>query len=79
VPDDPLIDTEQCQRDANLMKELGANTIRVYHVDPNGDHDGCMSAFDDAGIYVFLDLDTFDTQIEQVGTYKNEHQDTMGD
>ncbi|KIW02546.1 uncharacterized protein PV09_06002 [Verruconis gallopava] len=73
-PEDPLIDTAQCQRDASLMKELGANTIRVYHVDPNGDHDGCMSAFEDAGIYVFLDLDTFDTQIEQLDPHWNQTQ-----
>jgi hypothetical protein len=66
VPDDPLVDTEQCTRDANLMKELGANSIRVYHVDPDANHDGCMGAFDAAGIYLWLDLDTFDTQIEQV-------------
>jgi hypothetical protein len=46
------------------MKELGANSIRVYHVEDSGDHDGCMKAFDDAGIYLFLDLDTFDTQIQ---------------
>lgn len=64
--DDPLIDTEQCKLDAELMKELGANTIRVYHVDPNGDHDGCMSAFSDAGIYLFVDLETFTTSINQV-------------
>jgi hypothetical protein len=49
------------------MKELGANSIRVYHVDPKGDHDGCMKAFDDAGIYLWLDLDTFNSQINQVG------------
>jgi len=48
------------------MQKLGANTIRVYHVDPTGDHSGCMSAFEDAGIYLFVDLDTFDTQINQV-------------
>jgi hypothetical protein len=66
VPDDPLIDTNQCKLDAALMKTLGANSIRVYHVDPNGDHTGCMSAFADAGIYLWLDLDTFTSQIEQV-------------
>ncbi|CAG8981386.1 hypothetical protein HYALB_00009597 [Hymenoscyphus albidus] len=60
---DPLINTEQCQRDADLMKTLGANTIRVYHVDPRGDHSGCMSAFANAGIYLLVDLDTFNTQI----------------
>ncbi|KAA8574827.1 hypothetical protein EYC84_004072 [Monilinia fructicola] len=60
---DPLIDTKQCQLDASLMKTLGANAIRVYHVDPSGDHSGCMSAFADAGVYLFLDLDTFNTAI----------------
>ncbi|OTB03417.1 glycoside hydrolase family 72 protein [Hypoxylon sp. CI-4A] len=60
---DPLADTEQCTRDAKLMKELGVNTIRVYHVNPDSDHDGCMSAFEDAGIYTLVDMDTFDTYI----------------
>lgn len=69
VPQDPLADTAQCKRDASLMSELGANTIRVYHVDPTADHDGCMQAFDDAGIYVLADLDTFDTYILPVRTF----------
>ncbi|OAT07004.1 1,3-beta-glucanosyltransferase [Blastomyces gilchristii SLH14081] len=47
------------------MKELGANAIRVYHVDPNGDPDECMKALADAGIYLFVDLDDFPTQIEE--------------
>jgi Glucanosyltransferase len=63
---DPLIDTEQCTMDASLMQELGANTIRVYHVGASGDHKGCMDAFAAKGIYVFVDLDTFSTQINQV-------------
>lgn len=63
---DPLVNATQCQLDASLMKDLGANTIRVYHVDATADHDGCMSAFSDAGIYLFVDLDTFTTQINQV-------------
>lgn len=63
---DPLIDTEQCQLDAALMSQLGANAIRVYHVDPTGSHSGCMSAFADAGIYLFVDLDTFNTAIDPV-------------
>ncbi|KEY70708.1 hypothetical protein S7711_07334 [Stachybotrys chartarum IBT 7711] len=70
-PNDPLIDTEQCQRDAALMKELGTNTIRVYHVDADADHDGCMSAFADAGIYLTIDLDTFDTYILPDNLYWN--------
>jgi hypothetical protein len=56
------------------MKTLGANSIRVYHVDPNGDHTGCMSAFADAGIYLWLDLDTFTSQIEQVSIGRFEMQ-----
>lgn len=49
VPDDPLIDATQCGLDASLMKTLGTNSIRVYHVDPEGDHKDCMKAFADAG------------------------------
>ncbi|KAM3075546.1 hypothetical protein ACMFMG_007688 [Clarireedia jacksonii] len=71
---DPLIDTNQCQLDASLMKTLGANAIRVYHVDPRGNHDGCMSAFADAGIYLFLDLDTFNTAIAPTDATWNETQ-----
>lgn len=63
TPEDPLAQADQCQLDAALMKTLGANAIRVYHVDPSADHDGCMKAFSDAGIYAFVDLDTFDTYV----------------
>jgi hypothetical protein len=48
------------------MKTIGANAIRVYHVDPTADHSGCMAAFAAAGIYLFVDLDTFTTQIDPV-------------
>lgn len=60
------MDTAQCTLDAKLMKTLGANTIRVYHVDPKADHDGCMAAFADAGIYLLVDLDDFPTDIDPV-------------
>lgn len=63
---DPLIDTAQCTRDASLMKTLGANAIRVYHVDSTANHDGCMEAFANAGIYLFVDLDTFSTWLTAV-------------
>ncbi|KAL1306050.1 hypothetical protein AAFC00_004176 [Neodothiora populina] len=65
TPDDPLANAEQCKLDSALMKTLGANAIRVYHVDPTADHTSCMSTFADDGIYLFLDLDTFTSQIEQ--------------
>ncbi|KAF2267184.1 hypothetical protein CC78DRAFT_457851 [Lojkania enalia] len=74
VPDDPLIDNTQCKLDAALMKDLGTNSIRVYHVDPEADHEGCMSTFADAGIYLWVDLDTFNTQIEQDAPHWNETQ-----
>lgn len=67
TPDDPLIDTTQCSLDAAMMKTIGANMVRVYHVDPSANHDGCMKAFADNGIYTIIDLDTFHTQIEQDG------------
>ncbi|EEH44506.2 uncharacterized protein PADG_00795 [Paracoccidioides brasiliensis Pb18] len=74
TPHDPLVDTEQCKLDSSLMKELGANAIRVYHVDPTGDHHGCMKAFADAGIYLFVDLDDFPTQITERAPTWNENQ-----
>ncbi|KIN03616.1 glycoside hydrolase family 72 protein [Oidiodendron maius Zn] len=72
--DDPLTDPDQCKLDAALMQNLTANAIRVYHVSAEGDHDGCMSAFADAGIYLLLDLDTFDTQIDPLVTTWNQTQ-----
>ncbi|KAL8767617.1 MAG: hypothetical protein Q9209_005947 [Squamulea sp. 1 TL-2023] len=63
IPTDPLVDTDQCKRDAKQMSDMGANAIRVYHVDSAADHEGCMDAFADAGIYLFVDLDDFPTQI----------------
>ena len=78
VPHDPLIDPEQCHRDIALMAELGVNAIRVYHVDTGPpalvDHRGCMKAFADAGIYVFVDLDTFNTQIDENAPHWNSSQ-----
>ncbi|PHH85369.1 hypothetical protein CDD83_535 [Cordyceps sp. RAO-2017] len=74
LPQDPLVDTDQCRLDANLMKELGVNTIRVYHVDADKDHEGCMKALADAGIYALVDLDTFGTYIEPVNLYWNSSQ-----
>ncbi|KAL2891163.1 pH-responsive protein 1 [Ceratocystis lukuohia] len=73
-PNDPLIDSEQCARDAKLMKELGANTLRVYHVDETADHDGCMKVFEEAGIYLTIDLDDFESYILPYDTFWNETQ-----
>lgn len=54
---DPLAERAQCEIDAKYLSELGANTIRVNGYTRDGDHDGCMEAFADAGIYVWMDLE----------------------
>ncbi|EAQ92464.1 hypothetical protein CHGG_00699 [Chaetomium globosum CBS 148.51] len=52
---DPLADTDICLRDIAQFKELGINTIRVYTTDNSANHDECMKALADAGIYVVID------------------------
>jgi hypothetical protein len=42
---DPLSDASVCLRDAALMQRLGVNSIRVYNVDPDLNHDECASIF----------------------------------
>jgi 1,3-beta-glucanosyltransferase GAS1 len=74
LPTDPLTNGTQCGLDASLMKTLGANTIRVYHVDSSADHKDCMKTFADAGIYLFVDLDDFPTQIDQDSPHWNQTQ-----
>ncbi|XXH03377.1 hypothetical protein Hte_009775 [Hypoxylon texense] len=53
---DPLADTTICNRDIAKFKELGVNTVRVYSVDNSANHDECMQALNDAGIYLVLDV-----------------------
>lgn len=53
---DPLADTAGCQRDIQAFKTLGVNTVRVYMVDNSVNHDTCMNALADAGIYLILDV-----------------------
>lgn len=54
--EDPLGDTDVCLRDIANFKDLGVNTIRVYAVDNTLNHDKCMQALQDAGIYLVLDV-----------------------
>ena len=56
-PKDALADAEQCQLDAQLMQQLGINTIRSYRIDPTTNHSACMNEFNAAGIYVLVDLE----------------------
>lgn len=44
------------RKDAALMQRLGINMVRVYNVNPDLDHDLCMSIFDAIGVYVAVDV-----------------------
>jgi hypothetical protein len=55
---DPIADTTGCKRDIEKFKSLGINTVRVYTIDNTANHDDCMNALADAGIYLALDINT---------------------
>lgn len=42
---DPLSHKDSCLRDAALMQVLGVNAIRVYNINPDLNHDDCVSIF----------------------------------
>jgi 1,3-beta-glucanosyltransferase GAS5 len=56
--EDPIANAANCKRDVAEFKKLGLNTIRVYTVDNTANHDECMAALADAGIYLALDVNT---------------------
>ena len=55
---DPLSNGAVCKRDAALLQALGVNTIRVYNLDPNLNHDECASIFNAAGMYMVIDVNS---------------------
>lgn len=55
---DPLSDPAVCSRDIPLFQKLGINTLRVYSVNPDLDHNYCMSLLAMAGIYLILDVNS---------------------
>lgn len=55
---DVLSDPDVCARDAFVFQQLGINTIRIYSVNPDLDHDKCMTILNDAGIYVILGVNS---------------------
>lgn len=40
------------------MQSLGVNTIRIYNLDPDLDHDMCVSIFNSVGIYMLIDVNS---------------------
>lgn len=56
--EDVLSNPQKCARDILLMQDLGVNTIRVYSVNPDLDHDVCMTMMASAGIYLVLDVNS---------------------
>jgi hypothetical protein len=55
---DPLSTPDLCRRDVGLMQSLGVNVARVYNLHADLDHDECVSLFNDAGIYLMLDVNS---------------------
>lgn len=47
----------------NLIAQV--NTIRVYNVNPNATHDQCASIFNQAGIYMIIDVNSPDQSINR--------------
>ncbi|KAH8170276.1 glucanosyltransferase domain-containing protein [Sarocladium implicatum] len=63
--EDPLADESTCKRDIEWFKKIGINTIRVYTVDNSKNHDTCMQALADAGIYLALDVNNPDYSLNR--------------
>lgn len=55
---DILSEPSQCARDIFAFQELGINTVRIYQLNPELNHDECMTMLNNAGIYVFLDVNS---------------------
>jgi hypothetical protein len=55
---DPLEDGARCTRDIPYLKELGVNTLFIGFVRHESVHTTCLSKFQDAGIYVLVNLES---------------------
>ncbi|KAL4806798.1 Glucanosyltransferase-domain-containing protein [Aspergillus unguis] len=77
---DPLSDKDACLRDAALMQQLGVNTIRIYNLTPDLNHDECVSIFNAAGIYMILDVNSplYPGYIDRTAPWKSYNKDYFG-
>lgn len=55
---DLLSEPSQCARDVYAFQRLGINTVRIYQLNPDLNHDECMTMLNNAGIYVVLDVNS---------------------
>ncbi|KAF2632425.1 glycoside hydrolase family 72 protein [Macroventuria anomochaeta] len=83
VPDmqDPISDARlpQLKHDISLFKELGLNTLFVYHVDDIKSHDQAMKMLEEAGIYVLTTITTRFNAINRLDPYKSYHRPAMNE
>ncbi|KAK3700202.1 hypothetical protein LTR37_016081 [Vermiconidia calcicola] len=70
--DDPLADPKACRRDLEYLTQLRTNTLRVYAVNPDEDHDECMNMFANAGIYIIADLSAPSDSIDSNDAHWND-------
>lgn len=62
---DPLAEPSICKRDLPYLQKLNVNTLRVYSIDTAKNHDICMEALANSGIYVLIDLSEPDSSIKR--------------
>lgn len=55
---DALSNPDACYRDAYAFQQLNINTLRIYSLNPDTNHDECMTIFNNAGIYFILDVNS---------------------
>ncbi|KAL6715663.1 1,3-beta-glucanosyltransferase [Lecanora helva] len=68
---DPIADEDTCTRDIKEFTKLKINTVRVYTIDNSKNHDACMNALAQAGIYLALDVNTPKYSINQKSPAKS--------
>ncbi|KAK7733133.1 hypothetical protein SLS53_008321 [Cytospora paraplurivora] len=69
-PSDPLVDErlDDLERDIALFKELGLNTLFIYHIDSSRNHNAAMRLLAEAGIYVLVSLPTSESRSDSSGS-----------